>query len=159
MKSNRREFILRSALATSSLAIGAFANCKTATHREAASIQEKGALKLSIFSKNLQWLSYEEMATEAAAMGFDGIDLTVRPNGHVTPERVEEDLPKAVAAIRKKGMDVYMMTTAIKNASETYTERILKTASQLGIKNYRLGWFDYNKQQSIQQNIEQHKTT
>ena len=36
-------------------------------------------------------------------MGFDGIDLTVRPKGHVAPERVAEDLPRALDAIRAKG--------------------------------------------------------
>ena len=46
-------------------------------------------LKIHIFSKHLQFLNYEDMANAAAEMGFDGIDLTVRPNGHVLPEQVE----------------------------------------------------------------------
>ena len=29
------------------------------------------------------------------ALGYDAIDLTLRPGGHVLPERVAEDLPKA----------------------------------------------------------------
>ena len=45
-------------------------------------------LKIHIFSKHLQFLIYKDMAEAAAEMGFDGIDLTVRPNGHVLPERV-----------------------------------------------------------------------
>ena len=43
---------------------------------------------------------YNEMSKVVAEMGFDGVDLTVRPQGHVLPERVEADLPKAVEAIR-----------------------------------------------------------
>ena len=58
-------------------------------------------LKIYIFSKHLQFLNYQDMAEAAAEMGFDGIDLTVRPKGHVLPERVETDLPKAVEAMKK----------------------------------------------------------
>ena len=51
-----------------------------------------------VFSKHLQFLDYEEVGKTAKNMGFDGIDLTVRPRGHVLPERVEDDLPRAVQA-------------------------------------------------------------
>jgi len=115
------------------------------------------AFKISIFSKHLQWLDYAEMAKVAAEIGFDGVDLTVRPNGHVLPERVAEDLPKAVAAIRKARMDVYMITTAIKNADEPFTESILKTASSLGIRHYRTGWLNYDEKISIEENLKNFK--
>src|SRR4051794_12511775 len=73
-------------------------------------------LKVSIFSKHLQFLNYGDMAEVAAQLGFDGIDLTVRPEGHVIPERVETDLPKAIEAMRKVGLTALLMTTAIEDA-------------------------------------------
>ena len=51
-----------------------------------------GKMKICIFSKQLQWMNYQEMASSVAGMGYDGIDLTVRKEGHVLPERVAEDL-------------------------------------------------------------------
>src|ERR1700737_1624160 len=60
-------------------------------------------LKIYIFSKHLQFLNYKDMAEAAAEMGFDGVDLTLRPRGHVLPENVEMDLPKAVEAMHKVG--------------------------------------------------------
>jgi hypothetical protein len=33
------------------------------------------------------------MAKAATEIGFDGVDLTVRPKGHVLPDNVEKDLP------------------------------------------------------------------
>jgi sugar phosphate isomerase/epimerase len=39
---------------------------------------------------------WRELAQAVKAAGFGGIDLTVRKGGHVAPERVKEDLPKAV---------------------------------------------------------------
>lgn len=111
-------------------------------------------LSVSIFSKHLQWLNYKDMAQLAAQLGFDGVDLTVRANGHVLPERVTGDLPEAVEAVKKAGLKVNTITTDIKGADEKYTADILKTASQLGIKNYRMGWYSYDSKQDILSNIE-----
>jgi L-ribulose-5-phosphate 3-epimerase len=99
---------------------------------------------ISIFSKHLQWLDYDEMAGVAAEIGFDGIDLTVRPGGHVLPDRVEEDLPRAFEAIHKAGLNIHMIATSVCSADDPYTEKILKTASLLGIRHYRMGWMNYD---------------
>ena len=111
------------------------------------------AWKISVFSKTLHWMDYGSMASAMAEMGFDGIDLTVRPEGHVLPERVAEDLPKAVEIIRKAGLNVYSMVTAISDADDPLTEKILKTASGLGIRLYRLGWFHYDDKLPIEENL------
>ncbi len=158
----RKEFLVKTLLAGTALSSGiksfsAFSNEESKKYFD-QNPKHKASGTISIFSKNLQWLNYDEMATVAKELGFNGIDLTVRPNGHVTPERVEEDLPKAVAAIRKAGLDVYMMTTAISSAEEPYTERILKTASSLGIGYYRLNWFKYSAGEDITKDLEKFKT-
>lgn len=119
------------------------------------SAEENTGTKICIFSKHLQWLNYEEMARVAADLGFDGIDLTVRPGGHVLPENVERDLPKAVEAVRMAGLDVYMLTTAIQDSTEPYSESILKTAAILKIPFYRTNWFNFSSELSIQKNIEE----
>jgi len=115
--------------------------------------EETVAWKIYVFSKHLHWASYEEMAKIVANIGYDGIDLTVRPKGHVEPENVERDLPKVAEALSKQGLEIGMMTTAILSADEPYTEKILKTASGLGIKVYRPGWFSYDYSISIPDNI------
>ena len=102
-----------------------------------------------IFSKHLQWLDYAGMAETAAEVGFDGVDLTVRPGGHVLPERVEDDLPKAVEAVRKAGIEVKMMTTAITDPRDPRTEAILKTAAGLGIRYYRMGYYRYRDETPV----------
>jgi sugar phosphate isomerase/epimerase len=119
--------------------------------------KSKTNFPISVFSKNLHWLGYEEMASIVKDLGFDGIDLTVRPNGHVVLGRVKEDLPKAVEIIRKKGLDVYTIVTGITDPDDPQTEEILKVASSLGIKYYRLGWLSYDAQISIPENLENFK--
>ncbi|HUV12018.1 MAG TPA: sugar phosphate isomerase/epimerase, partial [Acidobacteriota bacterium] len=36
---------------------------------------------LCVFSKHLQWLDFKGVGEFAAKVGFDGVDLTVRPGG------------------------------------------------------------------------------
>jgi sugar phosphate isomerase/epimerase len=159
MKTSRRDFIRNSILTTAGISLAVDSSGTSPSERIVRNQPiidqpvEKEAFKVSIFSKHLHWLDYAEMAKVAAAMGFDGVDLTVRPNGHVLPEKVEEDLPKAVTAIRKEGMDVYMITTSITNAADPNTERILKTASSLGIRHYRTGYYMYDEKISIDENL------
>ncbi|MFD2147696.1 sugar phosphate isomerase/epimerase family protein [Mucilaginibacter antarcticus] len=110
-------------------------------------------VSVSIFSKHLSWLNYNDLAERAAKLGFDGIDLTVRPKGHVLPDRVKTDLPKAVEAITKAGLKVYNLATDIKDANHPYTADILATAAQLGIKSYRMGWYGYDTKLDTQANL------
>jgi L-ribulose-5-phosphate 3-epimerase len=97
-----------------------------------------------IFSKHLQWTDWAGAASTAHALGFDGVDLTVRAGGHVLPERVREDLPKAVAAVRAAGLEPPMITAGIVDASSPHAEAILETAAGLGIRCYRWGGFRYD---------------
>jgi len=108
-----------------------------------------GRLKLSVFSKHFQWTDWREMAAVAAEIGFDGIDLTVRDKGHVLPERVTGDLPRAVEVIRKAGLAVEMITAGIVDTESPHAEAILKTARDLGIRYYRWGGFRYDEKRPV----------
>ena len=83
------------------------------------------------------------MAEAAAEMDFDGIDLTVRPGGHVLPERVETDLPKAVEAMKKVNFAPSLMTTAVDDADDGTDRKVLDIAAKLGFKLYRMNYFSY----------------
>jgi L-ribulose-5-phosphate 3-epimerase len=143
----RRDFIEKSSgLAGLTIASTAFGN-------KVGWLEQK-KFTISIFSKNLQWLDYDGMAATAAELGFDGVDLTVRPNGHVLPEKVEEDLPKAAEAVKRAGLKIFSIVTSIDNAADPTTTKILRTAASLGIPLYRLGWFHYRPEIPIAKNIE-----
>jgi len=117
----------------------------------------KKRFQICIFSKYLQWLDYDGMAKTTTELGFDGVDLTVRRKGHVLPERVEDDLPKAVEAIKAAGIEPLMIVTDINDPDDTKTERVLKTASTLGIKYYRLGHYVYPEDRSITDTLKEVK--
>jgi sugar phosphate isomerase/epimerase len=92
---------------------------------------ESFAPQLVVFSKHLPDLNYEELGKTAKELGFDGVDLTVRPKGHVLPERAAEDLPRAVDTLRKHGLSVPMITTEITSATDPAANPILRTAAGL----------------------------
>jgi sugar phosphate isomerase/epimerase len=106
-------------------------------------------LTISAFSKHFHWTSVAEAADLCAKLGYEGIDLTTRNGGHVLPERVTDDLPKAVETIRKAGLSVPMITTDITDAKSPHAEAILKAMAGLGIPRYRWGGFRYTEKASV----------
>jgi L-ribulose-5-phosphate 3-epimerase len=101
------------------------------------------APQLLVFSKHFPDLNYDELGKTAKQLGFDGVDLTVRPKGHVLPERVAEDLPRAVETLRKHGLSVPMITTEITSASDPAANPTLRTAAKLGVSFFKPGYWKY----------------
>ena len=143
---SRRDFIKKSghfsaALMLPSLSLGNFSSQNNSSSSEDP--------KVYIFSKHLQFLGYDDMSEVTREMGFDGLDLTVRPKGHVSPERVIDDLPKAVEAMKKSGLKPQLMTTNVLNSEDTEQRAVLETASSLGFTHYRSGWLKYPEDRTI----------
>ena len=134
---NRRNFLKISALTAGAIPF-------TGVGQQLLNVIEKDEkLPVCIFSKHLQFLDYKSLGEKVAEMGFAGIDLTVRPDGHVKPDSVEKDLPLAVEEIRKGGSKCVMLSTVIEKASSPTDVAVLKAASECGIKYYRTNWFKY----------------
>ena len=114
-------------------------------------------LSVNIFSKHLQFLDYSNMAKVAADIGFDGVDLTVRPKGHVEPENVLTDLPMAISAIRIAGLKCEMITTAVQSASDKLDRNVLEVAASQGVKYYRCNWFKYQDSRSMEQSLDKYR--
>lgn len=148
---SRRNFIQKAALAGSMLpfvSAESFGNHKN---------MDMPFPKIHIFSKHLQFLNYQDMSEVAKELGFDGIDLTIRPKGHVLPEKVESDLPKAVDAMKKVGFKPSLFCTAVEDATNPTDKTLLETASKLGFQYYRMNWYRYTDQKSIPQSLEEFK--
>jgi len=125
--------------------------------RLAAAPARDHKLKVSIFSKHLQFLTGEQLPAAVAQMGFDGIDLTVRKGGHVEPERVTQQLPPIVSGIRNHGLEIPMVTTDIVDANTPHAEAVVHTMSELGIKKYRWGGFLYTNDRPITEQLDAFK--
>ena len=127
----RREFLLASAATVAAGKL--FAEEKPVRHQP-----------ICVFTKPLQSLSYGEMADRIAELGFDGVEATIRDGGHIEPKDVEVELPKMVDALKKRGLEITVMTSSINDPNDTMTEVQLKVAASLGIKRYRMKYLKYD---------------
>lgn len=109
---------------------------------------------VQVFTKHLDGFGYDDISAMAAEAGFDGLDLTVRPAGHVLPERVADDLPRAVAAAKKAGLAIPLIVTALTDAGSPHAEAIIRTAAAQGVSAYRTGWVNYRPTESMDANRE-----
>ncbi|MEM1558459.1 MAG: sugar phosphate isomerase/epimerase family protein [Candidatus Bathyarchaeia archaeon] len=100
-------------------------------------------MEIIVFAKMFQKLPLPEFASIMSEIGFEGVDLTVRPGGYIAPSEVEERLPEAVDLLKSKGLSVPMITTSIVDAREPYAEETFKVASECGIKYLKLGYWLY----------------
>ncbi|MEO8370790.1 MAG: TIM barrel protein [Candidatus Solibacter sp.] len=117
-------------------------------------VMARPKLKVAIFSKHLQFVEGEALAATAAGLGFDGIDITLRAKGHIEPATVARDLPPLVAAIRKNGLEVPMVTTEIADADTPFTEDVLKACSSSGIHYYRFGAYKWDAAKPYEAQLE-----
>ncbi len=92
-----------------------------------------------------------------AKAGIGGLDLTVRPGGKIEPAEVEDKLPKLVDEAKKYNLALDMMVTGIISASDPMTDRVLKTASGLGIRHYRFGYYEFDYKTGIWESLQKHK--
>lgn len=110
--------------------------------------------KIIAFSKPFTELNFDETADLVAEIGWDGIECPVRKaSTHIQPERADDELPKMVDALKKRGREVTMITTDVTSADAS-AERLLRTAARLGIRKYRLGFIRYASSQPIATQLE-----
>ena len=105
------------------------------------------------FEKPLQFLRFDDVAEVMADAGYDGIEAAVRDKGHVLPERVEQDLPRMHEALKKRGLEISILTSSIDSIKSPHAEKVLRTAAKLGIKRYRLLWYRYDLRRSIDEQL------
>ena len=103
-----------------------------------------------LFTKHLIGMEPAALAEHVAALGFDGIEAPIRPEGHVLPGQVEEKLPGFVESLSKANLKLTILTSGINAVSpEQHTETVLRTAAGLGIKYYRMNWFKYDMKKPL----------
>lgn len=144
---NRRQFLACTAAAAAATAAGPLVR--------AAQSAPSGAKRFPViaFTKPFRELNAADTAALVAEVGWDGVELPVRKkDGQITPEQVEDRLPEFVAALKKQGREVSIVTTDITSVTPL-AEKVLRTASKLGVKRYRLGQWHYAKDQAIPEQL------
>jgi sugar phosphate isomerase/epimerase len=125
---------------------GSLASAATAAWMQDDAVAQDSTPKNAIcaFTKFLHPMAFDKLAETIARLGFDGIEATVRAKGQVTPERVDEDLPRLVEALKQHDLELTVMTTSVTRADQPADERLLRVAAGLGVKRYRMGYYTYD---------------
>lgn len=96
-----------------------------------------------VFSQNLAKIPYPDLGGIAQQMGYDGVDLTVKEGGHVSPRVTNVDLVRAFESIRGFGLDVPMVSTDITTANDPTAYAVLYITGHSQIPLYRMGSWPY----------------
>lgn len=100
-------------------------------------------MKIMLFSKHLGELTVAEAGKVIAELGFEGVDLTVRPGGHVLPENAWRELVGAIRGLTDMGLLVPMITTGITSADDPHAVEVFEAAAEAGVSNLKLGYWRY----------------
>ncbi|MGH2530749.1 MAG: sugar phosphate isomerase/epimerase family protein [Thermomicrobiales bacterium] len=97
-----------------------------------------------LFTKLFRGQSLEDIAVIAAELGFDGVDLLIRP-GHQLEPTVPENIRDGVRLLERAGLAVPMATTDLTDPSRMPTERLLASCAEADIGLVRLGYWRYDQ--------------
>jgi sugar phosphate isomerase/epimerase len=125
----------------------------TALHAQPVTPSARAKPALCLFSKHLPELGWADLGRAVKEAGFDAVDLTVRPNGHVLPERAASDLPRAIEAIRAQGVDVPMITTDLTAASAPSAKPILQAAAANGVACFKTGYWRFTASSDVRAQV------
>ena len=100
-------------------------------------------MEFVLFTDNLADLSIADVCREVRALGFDGLDLTLRPGGHVKPENAEMGLAEAHQLADAAKLSIPMATTGVKSADSPHAEEVFAAAAHYGVRRLKLGYWRY----------------
>ena len=92
-----------------------------------------------LYSKVLIKIGYIDLPMILQQIGFDGVDLSVEPGGHVLPEKADYNLMPALEAFTGIGLDVPMITTDLTTLQDKNSEQVLGLATYIGVPFFRPG--------------------
>ncbi|MBI4606803.1 MAG: sugar phosphate isomerase/epimerase [Planctomycetes bacterium] len=100
-------------------------------------------MQFVLFTDNLSDLTVAQCCAAAKRAGFDGLDLTLRPGGHVKPEDAEVGLSEAKRIADAEGVAIPMVSTAVTDTDSPHAEAIFAAAAHYGARRLKLGYWPY----------------
>ncbi len=117
----------------------ALALIAAATGSRAATARPTPALCL--FSQAMAEVEYSYLGEIIKQIGFDGVDLTIRPGGHVEPRLSNVDLVRAVESMVGPGLEVPLITTALISPYDPTALPVLAIGGHTNLPLFRPGNF------------------
>ncbi len=156
---SRRDFVARTGLAAAAACLAPaslFAESAAAAPAKtsAARHYDIGILEKWFFDGAGGPLKYtpEELATTLDEIGLD-LELTLRKQGHISPEKAPDELPAMVAALARKNRRILWLAIDTVRPDEPHWEKALRVAQQLGIPQYRHRGFTYARGKPLKEQL------
>ncbi len=102
-------------------------------------------MQIVLNSKFFSTLSVRELAAKAQELGFDGIDVNVRPGHPVNPDNVATALPEAVAVWRERRLVCPLATAPVTlvNPDAPEVEPLYAGCAGAGVPRVKIGFFPF----------------
>lgn len=108
---------------------------------------------ICVYSGNLAKVPYAMLGDIAGQIGYEGVDLTVFPGGHVNPFIANVDMVRAVEAVRGSNLEVPMISTELTSMNNATAYAVLALAYQGAVKMFRTGYWPLTAPALRQQRI------
>ena len=99
-------------------------------------------MRVACFTKSFQDWPLERVCRELAAIGLDGLDLTVRKDGSIDPADAAKELPAAIETAHQHGLKILQITSDITDPGPR-AEQVLFRGCKHGINRVKLGYYPY----------------
>ena len=102
-------------------------------------------MEIVLNSKLFSGLSVEQLGEKAAELGFDGIDLNIRPGHPVNPDNVTKTLPEAIFHWASHGLSCPLATapTSMIDPQAPEVERIYSACAEAGVPRLKIGFYRF----------------
>ena len=157
-KQDRRRFLIQGCAAWGVASCGDSTNWPRALGASATSAQaysqsvssdNQTETKICVFTKPFQELEFAQLAELLSKWPVSGVEATVRVGGQIEPAATAEQLPKMHEILLAKERAYMILATDITGADHPDIQRVLEVAAKLGIVYFRMGYFQYKKDQPV----------
>ena len=102
-------------------------------------------MQIVLNSKFFSTLGVRELAAKAQALGFDGIDVNVRPGHPVNLDNVATALPEAIAVWRERGLICPLATAPVTlvDPAAPEVESLYAGCGRAGVPRVKIGFFPF----------------
>lgn len=110
--------------------------------------------EIAVFTKSFQAWSLPELCEKFQKLGLTGLDLTVRPGGHIEPDQIADKLPEADRIARDQGLRIVQITSSVTD-DDAYGRTLFETAGRLGLGKIKLGYYRHRGVDNLPQEMAQ----
>ena len=102
-------------------------------------------MQIILFTKFFETLAPEALGEHVAGLGYDGLDLTVRPGYPINPDNVRTVLPPAARQWAELGLSCPMITapTELNDPEHADAVAIYEAAAEAGVQVIKTGYFTF----------------